>query len=270
MITDTKGLIDAFAGFEDPSINFIAVADAIIPAVMETAGPEGTSKNTNPHAPEPTLEWETRTPKPSRFSRFMPGDAGSQQHHDPERAPGETALAHKEAGQPQPGASRLDRILPPHRKYLGMRRRVFLIVLAALVALLILIIGLAAGLSSRSGGGRGKMPLPEDGKTYQGELTYYNPGLGACGEDDNDDSMVVAVGHELFDEAGGGDANPNNNRLCGRKIRVSADGGGDSIELTVVDRCEACQPTDLDLSPAAFRMLADESRGRIKGEWQWV
>ncbi|TLD33510.1 hypothetical protein PspLS_00715 [Pyricularia sp. CBS 133598] len=246
-------------------------------ASMGTAGPDETG--TSPRAPEPTLEWETRTPKPSRFSRFMPGGARSQphqqQHHDPERAPDDPALAHKEAGQIQPGAhnshhgNRLDRILPPHRKYLGMRRRVFLIVLAAVIALLVLVIGLAAGLSSRSGG-REKMPLPEDGKTYVGELTYYNPGLGACGQDHGDGDMVVAVAHELFDEVGGGDANPNNNRLCGRKIRVSADGGRDSIEVTVVDRCEGCKPTDLDLSPSAFRRLADESRGRVKGEWQWV
>ncbi|ELQ35685.1 riboflavin aldehyde-forming enzyme [Pyricularia oryzae Y34] len=245
---------------------------------MAAAGPEETS--TNPRAPEPTLEWETRTPRPSRLSRFMPGGGASQahhqqQHHDPERAP-EAALAHKEAGQPQPGAkrshhgNRLDRILPPHRKYLGMRRRVFLIALAAAaVALLILIVGLAAGLSSRSGGGE-KMPLPEDGGTHEGELTYYSPGLGACGQNHDDEAMVVAVAHELFDEAGGGDANPNNNRLCGRKIRVSADGGGGAIEVEVVDRCEGCRPTDLDLSPAAFRRLADESRGRVKGEWQWV
>ncbi|TLS23367.1 uncharacterized protein PpBr36_06195 [Pyricularia pennisetigena] len=248
-------------------------------ATTATAGPDGAG--TNPRAPEPTLEWETRTPKPSRFSRFMPGGAGSQpghqQHHDPERVPDDdAALAHKEAGQAHYGSNRshhgnrLDRILPPHKRYLGMRRRVFLLVLAAVVALLILIVGLAAGLSSRSGG-REKMPLPEDGETYQGELTYYNPGLGACGKDHDDADMVVAVARELFDEAAGGaDANPNNNRLCGRKIRVSADGGRDSIEVTVVDRCEGCKSTDLDLSPAAFRRLADESRGRVKGEWQWV
>lgn len=47
--------------------------------------------------------------------------------------------------------TRLDRVLPPHRKYLGMRRKVFLLVLgAATLALLALIIGLAAGLTTGS------------------------------------------------------------------------------------------------------------------------
>lgn len=46
---------------------------------------------------------------------------------------------------------RFDRIFPPYKKYLGMRRKLFLIVLAVvLVLLLALIIGLAVGLSSGS------------------------------------------------------------------------------------------------------------------------
>ena len=45
----------------------------------------------------------------------------------------------------------LDSAMPPHKKYLGMRRKVFLIVLvAAILALLALIIGLAVGLTRDS------------------------------------------------------------------------------------------------------------------------
>jgi len=48
-------------------------------------------------------------------------------------------------------AQRLDRILPPHRKYLGIRRKLFLIVLAIVLVLLLgLIIGLSVGLSNSS------------------------------------------------------------------------------------------------------------------------
>ena len=47
--------------------------------------------------------------------------------------------------------AKLDRILPPNKRYLRMRRKIFLIVLlAAVLALLALIIGLAAGLSHNS------------------------------------------------------------------------------------------------------------------------
>lgn len=46
---------------------------------------------------------------------------------------------------------KLDSAMPPHKKYLGMRRNVFLLVLlAAVLALLALIIGLAVGLTQKS------------------------------------------------------------------------------------------------------------------------
>lgn len=48
-------------------------------------------------------------------------------------------------------AQRLDRILPPHKKHLGMRRKLFLIILAIVLVLLLgLIIGLSVGLSNGS------------------------------------------------------------------------------------------------------------------------
>jgi len=46
---------------------------------------------------------------------------------------------------------KLDSAMPPHKKYLGMRRNVFLLVLlAAILALLALVIGLAVGLTQKS------------------------------------------------------------------------------------------------------------------------
>ena len=45
-------------------------------------------------------------------------------------------------------ASKFDAVLPPHRRYVGMSRKVFLwVLLAVILALLALIIGLAVGLS---------------------------------------------------------------------------------------------------------------------------
>lgn len=47
--------------------------------------------------------------------------------------------------------AKLNTLLPKHKKYLGLRRNAFLIVLLiAVLALLVLIIGLAAGLSQGS------------------------------------------------------------------------------------------------------------------------
>ena len=46
---------------------------------------------------------------------------------------------------------RFDTAMPPHKKYLGMKRNIFLLALLALfLALLALIIGLAVGLTQKS------------------------------------------------------------------------------------------------------------------------
>lgn len=69
------------------------------------------------------------------------------------------AAQQKRGGAKEPGIplkdkarGKLDGVLPPHRKYLGMRRNIFLLVLlATMLALLALVIGLAVGLTQGGG-----------------------------------------------------------------------------------------------------------------------
>ncbi|CAG8531789.1 2906_t:CDS:1 [Paraglomus occultum] len=103
--------------------------------------------------------------------------------------------------------------------------------------------------------------------THRGDLTFYQPGLGACGRFNKASDFIAAVSHTLYDQFTIG-GNPNNNSLCGRRIKVTF--GSKSIFVRMVDRCEGCQPDDLDLSPAAFGKLAPLSRGRIRGSWRFA
>ena len=70
--------------------------------------------------------------------------------------------------------------------------------------------------------------------------TYYYTGLGACGWNSKDTDLIAAVGHGLFDgyplvkvplrvplfpshrlvPSGYNGANPNNNPVCGKKIKA--------------------------------------------------
>lgn len=179
---------------------------------------------------------------------------------------------------PSTGASRwalvdrFDRTLPPHKRYFGRSRRTLLIAAAVIfLCLLALIIGLAVGL--RGGSKTQNLPLPGGAKTYTGDLTYYDPGLGACGIDSGDDDPVVAISHYTFDAAQTG-SDPNQNPLCGRKIRArrvnESTGKSVSIDVTVIDRCTGCQPTDIDVSPAMFDRLADHALGRVTVTWAWL
>jgi len=105
--------------------------------------------------------------------------------------------------------------------------------------------------------------------TQTGQMTYYELGLVACGQTYSDSDMVAAVSEQLFDKVPGAGANPNNNPICNKKVQVSF--GGKSIVVSLVDRCTACAPTDLDLSPAAFSQLASQSLGRVSGmKWHFV
>ncbi|KAF2704331.1 hypothetical protein K504DRAFT_390539, partial [Pleomassaria siparia CBS 279.74] len=104
-----------------------------------------------------------------------------------------------------------------------------------------------------------------------GDLTYYGTGMGACGVVSTDSDAIVAISHYTFDAAQTG-SDPNKNPLCGRKIRAQRvkDGKSVSIDVTVVDRCTGCQPTDLDVSPAMFKKLADPDLGRVPVTWAWL
>lgn len=56
------------------------------------------------------------------------------------------------------------------------------------------------------------------GKTYEGEATHYQPGLGSCGDNNDASEMVVAVSHSKYD-AKAKSQNPNENPFCGISSR---------------------------------------------------
>ncbi|CAJ2510622.1 Uu.00g062470.m01.CDS01 [Anthostomella pinea] len=174
--------------------------------------------------------------------------------------------------------SRFDTAVPPHRTYFGRSRRFLLLFIILPLAILLFIVlplavGLGVGLSRRSKHSQ-DLPLPGNADVHTGDLTYYGPGLGACGVVSTSSDNIVSVSHYTFDAASTG-SNPNNNPLCGKKIRVQRDfvedgKGNRSVDVTVVDRCVGCAPTDLDLSIAVFTQLAPEDSGRVVGSWAWL
>ncbi|KAF1941226.1 hypothetical protein EJ02DRAFT_207153 [Clathrospora elynae] len=169
-------------------------------------------------------------------------------------------------------SARFNHILPPHRRYIGHSRRTLLIMIGITFSCLIaLIVGLAAGLTTRNNDNA--IPFPNGAQTTNGDLTYYTPALGACGDTHGEDDAVVAISHYVFDPATPG-TNPNMNSLCGRKIRAwrvdERTGKYASIDVTVVDKCMGCQANDLDVSPTMFKKLAAMDLGRVRVDWVWL
>ncbi|KAI3609335.1 expansin family protein [Moniliophthora roreri] len=102
-----------------------------------------------------------------------------------------------------------------------------------------------------------------------GDVTFYTPGLGSCGLSNGPGELVAAVSAAIFDTFPGAGPNPNLNPICGKRARVTI--AGKSVDVTVVDRCPGCVGGSIDLSPAAFNILADPSFGRIPGaSWTFI
>lgn len=151
-------------------------------------------------------------------------------------------------------------------RWVTLSRRARILNLVGLICVIALIIGLSAGLSSKSR--TQNLPLPSShGGPYSGDLTYYDPALGACGFTNSGSDAIVAVSHIVFDAVSVG-SNPNANPLCGKKIRARRD--NKSIDLTVVDRCTGCQPTDIDVTRSVFADLATIDEGRVSVNWSWL
>ncbi|KAF5329691.1 hypothetical protein D9619_008949 [Psilocybe cf. subviscida] len=92
-----------------------------------------------------------------------------------------------------------------------------------------------------------------------GDATFFNPALGACGQVNGDNDLIVALSLDQF----GTGSN------CGRSIVANFQGA--SVVATVVDKCVGCASSDIDLSPAAFSQLASTDLGRIHGvSWDFI
>ena len=262
------------------SFNQAAVASGVAPAAAVSV--------TNATAPTPTT---TNAPSASQSIDLAPHNVTLEQPARAVLPADQDELVKKENDAPSlesgsivpyTGAAakptmrqRFDAVFPPYKTYLGrFKRRTFLLFLLGLLLLLILIIGLAAGLSGKKNKVDNK-PLPA-GQIQTGELTYYDPGgpgFGSCGEIHYADDAICAVSHLVYDSVAKS-ANPNENELCGRMIRVSRvderDGKRKSIDCKVVDRCEGCKAEDVDLSPGMYNKIAAEELGRVSGKWAWL
>ncbi|KAI0437398.1 RlpA-like double-psi beta-barrel-protein domain-containing protein-containing protein [Xylaria telfairii] len=92
-------------------------------------------------------------------------------------------------------------------------------------------------------------------QSFTGDITYYQPGLGACGETSSDSEAVVAMSPAQY--AGN----------CGKSITISKD--GKTAQAKVVDKCPACASGSIDVSSTVFGSLVDLSVGRTTVSWSF-
>ncbi|OJA11929.1 hypothetical protein AZE42_06373 [Rhizopogon vesiculosus] len=89
-------------------------------------------------------------------------------------------------------------------------------------------------------------------------FTFYDVGLGACGDTNVASDFIVALNVEQY---GSGYPGPE----CFLSITISY--GGKTAQATIMDECMGCPYGALDFSRGLFDYFADESEGEIYGSW---
>jgi len=97
---------------------------------------------------------------------------------------------------------------------------------------------------------------PQSGKTFTGEITYFTPGMGACGETSGEGDKMVAISQSLFDQYTP-NGNPNN-PLCGKTLTIKGADGAEH-KATIWDRCVGCAMDDLDMPQEFFNEVTTPS-----------
>ncbi|KAI0521396.1 RlpA-like double-psi beta-barrel-protein domain-containing protein-containing protein [Xylaria bambusicola] len=87
-----------------------------------------------------------------------------------------------------------------------------------------------------------------------GDMTWFDPGLGACGATNGPNDFIVAM-------------SPGEMK-CGTNIKINYK--GKSATAKIVDKCPGCAGGSIDVSPAVFKVFADLGVGRIHVDWAYV
>ncbi|KAG2107263.1 plant expansin [Suillus discolor] len=89
-------------------------------------------------------------------------------------------------------------------------------------------------------------------------FTFYDVGLGACGQYSSPSDFIVAVNVIQY---GPGFPGP----LCFKPITISC--GGKTAQATIMDKCMGCPDGGLDFSKGLFDFFASEDAGVLYGMW---
>lgn len=91
-----------------------------------------------------------------------------------------------------------------------------------------------------------------------GRSSYYSPsvGLGACGWQNADSEMVVALPQRWY------------SGKCGQMIQIGCP-EKPTVMTKIVEMCSGCEDTQIDMSPGVFGKLADLAAGRVTTCWTY-
>lgn len=104
----------------------------------------------------------------------------------------------------------------------------------------------------------------EDGTVCKGDITWYEGGLGACGQSvDTEADNAIALPFGFMGTLS------NSNPYCGMSVTVKNPVTGTTVQGTVRDKCMGCVGRAIDLTSKMFQAVTDgKGDGRVHNiEW---
>ncbi|KAI9001246.1 RlpA-like double-psi beta-barrel-protein domain-containing protein-containing protein [Trametes punicea] len=96
--------------------------------------------------------------------------------------------------------------------------------------------------------------------THSGRGTFFNVGLGACGKENKNSDLIVAISSQIFGSGGN----------CEQFMQITNTENGKTAFGLVRDECPGCGAGDIDMSPSLFQALgASLDQGVIKVSWHF-
>lgn len=117
---------------------------------------------------------------------------------------------------------------------------------------------------TRSVAGSSTADCQGQGDACQGDITYYEGGLGACGWNVNTNSdMQIALPYEFMG------TQSNGNPYCGKSLTIMNPTTGQTVQATVGDKCMGCTGRSIDLTQVLFNAIGNGCDGRCSGFDWW-
>ncbi|KAI0781115.1 RlpA-like double-psi beta-barrel-protein domain-containing protein-containing protein [Trametes elegans] len=104
--------------------------------------------------------------------------------------------------------------------------------------------------------------LARRGEDYKNvRLTFYDVGLGACGQYNQPSDFIVALSSQNY---GGGYPGPH----CFKMIEITCN--GKTTQAQIMDECPGCDWGGLDLSRGLFQFFDSLDKGVLTADWHYV
>ncbi|TBU27142.1 RlpA-like double-psi beta-barrel-protein domain-containing protein-containing protein [Dichomitus squalens] len=96
-------------------------------------------------------------------------------------------------------------------------------------------------------------------RSRTGRGTWFDVGLGACGETNVNSDKIIAISADIYGNGG----------YCNKGVTITNTANGKTATAIVRDECPGCGANDIDMSPSLFQELGSLDTGVLTVSWDF-